>query len=174
MTLTELDDRPELTVAIGGRDYRFSELPIGQIAALDEYLKRTVPHPVQAIRPHLAGLPPEDRQALLENARQQARSSWPPRADTAAGKAVLLSEEPGQLEAFAVGLSIHHPELSRDDCRKVFGALQRQAVRAAAAARKRGVADDGEGPIKRIFSVMFGFGDPDLADPDEAQPLPED
>ena len=38
MDLSQLDDRPELTVPIGGQDYHFSELPIAKLADLQAYL----------------------------------------------------------------------------------------------------------------------------------------
>lgn len=170
LSLIELDDRPELTATIGGREYHFGELPLEQLARLDAFLRRTVPHPVQAIRPHLAGLPDADRQALLENARREARS-WPPQAGTSAGMAAILSTEPGQLEALEAGLAVHHPGLSRADAARVYRQLQRDAMREAARRRRAGLADDGEGLVKRIFSVIFGYGDPALEDAEE--PLPE-
>lgn len=169
MGLVELDDRVELVATIGGRDYRFGEVPVGKLADLDEFLRRTVPHPVQAIQPHLKGLADRDRVTLLENARQEARD-WPPRAGTSQGMAALMRSEPGQVEALAAGLSVHHPELSRDDVAKVYRTLQRRAVRDAAAARRRGEDYDGEGLVRRIFSVICGFGDPASSD---EEPLPE-
>lgn len=169
--LVELDGRVELAATIGGREYCFSEVPVARLADLDEFLRRAVPHPVQAILPHLKGLPDKDRAVLLENARQEARD-WPPRAGTSAGMAALMRSEPGQIEALAAGLSVHHPELSREQVEAIYRRLQRQAVRDAAAARRRGEDYDGEGLVKRIFSVICGFGDPSLSDPDEG-PLPE-
>lgn len=167
--LVELDDRVELTATIGGRAYRFGEVPVEKLADLDEFLRRTVPHPVQAIQPHLKGLADKDRAALLENARQEARD-WPPRAGTSAGMAALMRTEPGQLEALAAGLSVHHPELSREQVAAVYRRLQRRAVRDASAARRRGEDYDGEGLVRRIFSVICGFGDPAASD---EEPLPE-
>lgn len=171
LTLTELDDRPELTVPIGGRDYRFSEVPVEKLADLDEFLRRTVPHPVVAIQPYLAGLTPADRQALLENARQDSRD-WPPQAGTSKGMGELMRTDAGQLKALAAGLSVHHPELSAGQVARIYRQLQQQAVRDAARARRSGKESDGEGLVTRIFSVICGFGDPALRDPDE-QPLPE-
>lgn len=173
MDLSELTDRPELTVTIGGRAYHFSEVPIDRLADCQDFLRRTVPHPVQAIRPHLDGLKPEDRQALLENARREARD-WPPQAGTSAGMLALCSTEAGQLAALAAGLSVHHPEATPADVRRIYRELQREALREAKR-RKRDAGtggDDGEGLVKRIFSVIFGFGDPDL-EIDGTPTLPE-
>lgn len=177
MDLSELTDRPELTVSIGGRAYHFSEAPIDRLADCQDYLRRTVPHPVQAIRPHLEGLKAEDRQALLENARREARD-WPPQAGTSAGMLALCGTEGGQLAALAAGLSVHHAGLSPADVKRIYRELQREALREARRRRKaRGDApagdDDGEGLVKRIFSVIFGFGDPDLEADDDRAVLPE-
>lgn len=169
LSLAQLDDRPELTATIGGRPYHFSEVPIERLADLDAFIRRTVPHPIDALRPHLAGLAESDRAALLLAARAEARS-WPPQAGTAAGMAALLSTEAGQLEALAAGLSVHHPEVTRDEARRIYRQLQREALREAARKRRAGQADDGEGLVRRIFSVIFGFGDPDLS---EEEPIPE-
>jgi len=169
MTLTELTDQPLLAIVIGGRQYYFSELPIGQLSVLQTFLGRTVPHPIEAVKPYLAGLPDADRAALLEGARREARS-WPPEVGTAAGAAALLGTEPGQVEALFCGLSIHHPEITRDGARAVYRALQRDSQREARAAKRAGRQYDGEGAARRIFAVLFGLDDPDTTDGPE--PLP--
>lgn len=187
MDLTHLNDRPELAVAIGGREYRFSEVPIGRLADLQDFLRRTLPHPIDAIKPHLDGLAAADRQSLLEAARREGRS-WPPQAGTAAGTAALLATEAGQVEALFAGLSVHHAGLSREDAARLYHQLGRDAARAqaraarlhrqaCAAARREGrpapdpPAADEDGAARRIFSVIFGMGDPALDDGE--LPLPE-
>jgi hypothetical protein len=169
MSLDQLDDRPELTVAIGGQTYHFSELPIARLADLQALIRRLVPHPVDAVKAHLAGLAAEDRQALLSEALREARS-WPPQAGTAAGMATLMSAEEGQVAALAAGLSVHHPELGAGEVTRLYRQLQRQAVKDARRAKAEGRTDDGEGLVARIFSVIFGFGDPELKD---ELPVPE-
>jgi hypothetical protein len=170
MDLTTLNDRPELTVRVGGAEYHFSELPIGRLADLQDFLRRTVPHPIDALKGHLDGLDPADRQALLSEARREARS-WPPAAGTAAGTAALLATEAGQVEALFAGLSVHHPGATRADAGRLYRRLTRDAAAAAARARREGRPADEDGDARRIFSVIFGLGDP--AADDAAVPLPE-
>jgi hypothetical protein len=167
--LDTLDDRPELIATIEGKEYGFGELPIGKRADLQAYLRRTTPHPIDAVKPHLEGLRPEDRQALLENARREARS-WPPDLGTPAGMMALTSTTEGQIEVLAAALSVHHPECGREDAVRLYRALEREAAREAMAARRRGEPYDGRGTARRIYSVIFGMGDPEVAEP---LPLPE-
>jgi hypothetical protein len=168
MKLTQLSDQPELTVEIGSQPYHFSELPIGTperrgdppygLAALQRWITEHVPHPLDALRGHLDGLPPAVAASLAENARQESRH-WPPQVGTAAGTAALLGTEPGQVEALYWGLQLHHPETTRDKARWVYRQLGRQALADAAVARRAGREYDGEGLVKRIFGVLFGLGE---------------
>lgn len=169
MRLDTLDDRPELTVEVDGRRYGFSELTLEKRADLQAYLRRTVPHPVDAIKGHLAGLDPADRQALLESARRDAKS-WPPDIGSQAGMMALTSTTDGQVEVLATALSIHHPECTRADAARLYRSLEREADRAAADARRRGESYDGQGSARRIYSIIFGLGDPEVQ---ESLPLPE-
>lgn len=167
--LDELDDRPELTIAIGGREYHFSEVPISGLADCQEFLRKTVAHPVQAIRPHLSGLSDADRQALLNQARLDAQG-WPPQAGTAAGMSAMLATEEGQVRSLKAGLDVHHPGLGAEEVRRVYKVLQREAVVQARRDRRAGKDTDGEGIVNRVYSVIFGFGDPAVRDD---EPLPE-
>jgi hypothetical protein len=170
MHLDQLDDRPELTVRIGGEDYHFSEVPIAALAGLQSWIRAHVPHPLDAIKGHLDGLAAEDRRELLESARREARQ-WPPQAGTAAGTAALLATEAGQVEALRAGLAVHRPGTTADDARRIYRTLTRAAARSAAAARRAGRPADEDGDARRIFSVIFGMGDP--AADDAEIPLPE-
>lgn len=165
MDLTKLTDRPELTVAIDGRDYHFSEVPIARLSDLQDYIRKAVPHPLEALKGHLDGFGDRDRDRLLDEARAAA-AKWPPQAGTAEGAAALLSNEAGQRTALGVGLSVHHPETSAEDVDRLFRWLRKDTLRRAKAARKAGRKDDGEAVVGRIFAVIFGL------DPD-AEPLPE-
>jgi hypothetical protein len=145
--LAQLTDHPDLTIAIGGREYRFSELPVAQLGRLQAWVKDSSPHPVD-----------EDRRYLLDQARRDAQR-WPPKVGTAEGAAALLGTEPGQIEALAAGLSVHHPELSRADAERVFRALRKDAAKEARRAQREGRKYDGEGAARRIFAVLFGLDD---------------
>jgi hypothetical protein len=168
--LDTLDDRPTLFVTIEGRQYGFSELTGEKRADLQAYLRRTTPHPIEAVKPHLDGLSPADRQSLLEGARRAAMD-WPPNLDDASGMVALTSRTAGQIEALFVGLTMHHPELTRDDAARIYRALEREAMREAMTARRRGEKyDETLGTARRIYSVMFGSPDPAVEEPAE---LPE-
>ena len=158
--LDQLLDEPELVVAIAGGTYRFAELPLAQLARLQAYLRRTVPHPVEAIKPHLAGLPDRQADELLRLAYEEGRD-WPPQAGTGAGVAALMRTPEGQVEALTAALSVFHPGLPSCEVERLYRALQRDATARARAARKAGRAYGGEGLVKRIFGVAFGLGDPE-------------
>ncbi len=170
-SLTSLTDRPELTVEVGGRVYSFSELPIGKLADLQVWIRQHSTHPIDALKGHLDGLLEGDRATLLEAARQEARR-WPPEIGTAEGAAALLGSEAGQREAFYAGLSVHHPEVTRDEAVRIFRSLQKDAAREAKRAKREGREYDGEGAARRIFAVLFGMDDDDEDDAPKAYPGP--
>ncbi len=163
MTLDQLTDLPQLELPIGGKLYRFSELPVEALGRLQAIIKRTVPHPVAALAGHLDGLAEADRQYVLEQARAESWR-WPPVVGTAAGAAALLGTEEGQIEALYEGLQVHQPETSRAVAVRIFRLLRTDSAAAAKAAKAAGRKYDGEGPARRIFAALFGLDDPDLAD----------
>jgi hypothetical protein len=153
-SLAELLDGPTFTLRIGGADYRFGEIPVPSMLALEEWIKANSPHPIQAIKPYLDGLPPEERQSLLENARKDAKD-WPPRVGTQAGSRVLMSSgDLGQIEVLYYGLLVHHKEATREHARGLHCWLER-------AMRREIAADpDGESPtVRRIYAAIFGMLD---------------
>jgi hypothetical protein len=169
MDLTNLVDLPELTVAIAGQDYHFSELPLGKRALLQAWIAAHVPNPMEQVKAELAGLAAEDRQYLLNEARKE-RQHWPPDVETARGKIALLSTEPGQVEALVVGLSVHHPEITRGQATKLFKQLERETAAAARAAKAAGLEYNGESTIQRIYATLFGLS---LPSDDEGLPVPK-
>ena len=110
MNLMQHADKPELTVTIGGQPYDFGEIPIEALAELQEWIRKNIPHPLEAIKPHLKGLPTDVAIGLTDRAREEAKD-WPPEIGTAAGSAALLSKESGQILALRVGLQKFHPEV---------------------------------------------------------------
>lgn len=165
MNLTELADLPELFVEIGEREYKFSELPTGipdkggkpyGLAAIQGWLNANVPHPVDALKGHLDGLPENVAIALAEKAREEAKA-WPPKAGTRAGAIVLMNTEPGQIETFCWGLRVHQPEITREEVMTLYRQLAREK--------------DSARLVLRIFSVLFGNGDPDRKE-ESGLPLP--
>jgi hypothetical protein len=163
-SLAELLDGPTFTVRVGGRDYGFSEVPVSSLLALEGWIRENTPHPIESIKPYLAGLEPGDRQRLLEDARRDA-AHWPPRIGTSAGAAALLgSGDMGQIETLYHGLLVHHPGATRDHARGLYRKLK-QAMRREVAA-----SEDGESPtVRRIFAAIFGMldeqGEPAIALP---------
>lgn len=161
---------PELTVPIGGFVFGFSELPVEKLDELQAFIRRTTPHPLEAVKKHLEGLDLDDRQFLLEQARVDAKN-WPPQVGTAAGALALLSSEPGQIEALRVGLTVHQPGTSEAEARRVFKALRKQAAQDAAAAKAKGQKYSGEGTVQRIFACLFGLDD---FEPEAGESLPKE
>lgn len=153
-TLDALADAPQLVVQAGGRSYAFSELPFSALARLQGKIKEYVPHPLDALKPHLEGLTPDERWKLLQEARAEGRS-WPPRIGTAEGAAALLGETPGQVEAIREGLQVHHPGATLDDAARLYNAL------GAEAARRSRAKEPADRTVLRVFGVLFGTGDPD-------------
>lgn len=159
-TLDRLAGQPELSLEINGRRYHFSELPIESLARLQSWVKDHVPNPLEAVKPLLGGLPAEDRQYLLDQARRDALG-WPPVIGTAAGAAALLSTEPGQIEALHVGLAVHQPETTPEEARRIFRVLSKDARKEAKRAKRDGRNYDGEGSARDIFAVLFGLASDD-------------
>jgi len=153
LTLDQLTDAPQLTVSIAGREYQFGELPLDALGRLQAWIKRAVPNPIDAVKPHLEGLSEADRRALLDRAYDDARS-WPPILGTDAGAKALLSGEPGQVEAFHEGLKVHQPQVTRAEAGRLYKTLLRDAARDRSAART----------AARIFAVLFGAPDPERPD----------
>ena len=156
MTLDQHADKPELTVTIGGNSYDFGEIPIESLAELQEWIRKNIPHPLEAIKPHLKGLPTDVAIGLTDRAREEAKD-WPPEIGTAAGSAALLSKESGQILALRVGLQKFHPEVDVRGAAQLYRQLGKDAARAARASG--GKLEPGERIVTRIFSVLFGMGD---------------
>jgi hypothetical protein len=122
------DEPPEITVEVAGKEYGFSELPLADLAKLQGWIEKTYPHPVQAIRPHMEGLPAEDRHYLLEQARQSA-PMWPPEVGTKDGSRLIMSSPAGQVEALFYALNLHHPGTTREDAERFYRAFRRESTR---------------------------------------------
>lgn len=146
--LTALADGPTLRVKIGEIEYEFSEMPISHMKQLQDWIRKNSVHPVEAIKPHLRGLDPEVQVGLLDKARVEAKD-WPLQIGTSRGVSTLLSGEAGQIEALFVALSVHQPQTTREQTLDIYKRLQHQS-------RK----DRDSLIVARIYSVMFGRGDP--------------
>jgi hypothetical protein len=157
-TLDKLTDHAAVDIEIGGRPYTFRELSVDALGRLQADIKRLCPSPVARIMPQLEGLPPRDRDKMLEFAYREAQA-WPPVVGTAEGAAALLSTEPGQVAVLHEGLKASDPDTTLDEAAAVYRQLRRDAARQAKAARAAGRRYDGEGVAKRIFGVLFDVED---------------
>lgn len=107
-------------VPIGGADYRVAPFRPLDLAALQAWIKDRVPHPLDALRPSLAGLDPAARRAALAEARRAA-TAWPPGADDEAGATLLLSDVEGLALFLVRALRRHRPRVG------LLGALELEA-----------------------------------------------
>lgn len=118
MDLAQHTDQPT-PFMIGGVEYLLSELTIASLGRLQAWIKTNVPHPIDAIKPHLAGLDSECKAILLDQARKESQS-WPPIMGTQAA-ARLLSERPDfQVELFWEGLKQHKADATRTEAERLF------------------------------------------------------
>ena len=101
-TLEQLAGQPELTLTIGGQEYGFGELTLDAKARLQVWLKKNTTDPLESVKAGLDGLPPEDRQYLLNEARKE-RLAWPPEISTNAGRLALLNSDERAARAYLRG-----------------------------------------------------------------------
>ncbi len=150
MDIAEHTDQP-ISIDLDGESYGFSELSIEGLGRLQAWIKRASPHPIEAVKPHLKGLEPADRAALLADARRAAES-WPPEIGTGAAAQVLLGREEGRVETLWEALKVHQPQTTREAAARL-------------ARRLRRVNPDG-GTLARVFRIALGI--PESADSDDA------
>src|SRR5262249_32536393 len=143
----------------------FSEVPIGSLASLEEFLKRAMRNPLEEARERLAKVTDAERAVILRVAQEQARGWRLPTPGTAAFLSARCSAEEGQMQAFRAGLSVHPPDIDDRGVLALYRQLQRDTLREA-----RRTGGSGEGMVTRLYSVIFGFGDPAAR---EEEPLPE-
>lgn len=100
------------SLTLGGLPYKVRRLRLSDMARLEAWLKRTVPHPVDAVKPHLEGLAPSERELLVQNADRLARY-WPPEYGSAAANAHFATAD-GVVELLTVGLQVCQPSITRE------------------------------------------------------------
>lgn len=145
MDLTKLvDGIPELRERIGGVDLVFSEISVLGLARLQAWINEHVPHPLEAIRGHLDGLPDAVAADLADRARREA-TSWPPEVGTPEAAGVLLGSTSGQVAALQEGLLVHHPDATREDADRLYRTLRREVARSKDERR-----------VRRIYATIFG------------------
>lgn len=138
MDIAQHSDQP-IQIDICGKSFGFSEFRLADLGELQQWVKDHTPHPIEAVKPHLAGLPDSDRAALLNDARRDALR-WPPQVGTAAGAAALLGTEDGQVETLWVALRIHQTDTTRVGAAKLYRRLRTDPDKA-----------------QRIYAIAFGM-----------------
>jgi hypothetical protein len=88
--ITDILPQP-VKVSLAGKEYTVSELTLNDMAQLQEWVRSRVPHPLAAVKEHLAGLEPAERRMLLEKA-YEAADEWPPRMGTPEFTNVIMSQ----------------------------------------------------------------------------------
>jgi hypothetical protein len=167
LDLDRLTGAAAFSAAIGGKTYEFGALTLEAEGQLQAWVKANHPHPLEAVKPHLAGLDAGDRAELLDRARKEA-ATWPPQVGTQAGAVALLSTQPGQEEVLFHALRLWQPFVTRDDARQVYRQLLRDAAafgRKESAAAKREAREPREFDlVRKIFAVAFDTYDPSEGD----------
>lgn len=167
---------PAYRTTIGGRTFQFGELSLSALAALQAWVRAHVPHPLEAVKPHLAGLDPADRAALLEQARRDGLR-WPPKVGTGEGAAALLGDEEGQAETLYHALLTHQPETTREQARRLYRLLVHEGLKWDAD-EARAAAIEGRAPrefpkLRDVLAVAFGMPVDAAAEEEEAAPKGE-
>mgnify|MGYP001128855959 CR=1 FL=1 len=157
-TLDALVEAPTIEVEVEGRTYRFAELSLAALGRLQEAVKSLAPHPLQALKPHLAGLPTAAVEAAVAEAVRLGRD-WPPRIGTAPASAVLTGTPAGLVHVLHEGLRATSPTAAIDDAGCLLNALERDVK------RRRLAGLPAEAVVSRVLSVLFGNGDPETARP---------
>jgi len=80
--ITRLIPQP-IEIEINDTCYKFAQLRIGEISRIQAWLD-SLPNPMATIKPHLDGLTPDERKALLIEAQKELRT-WPPQYGTSKG-----------------------------------------------------------------------------------------
>lgn len=126
-----------VTVTVDGVDYKIGPLKVRELGLLQAWIKEQVPHPIEAVKGHLGGLPEPLQIALLEGARKDAYR-WPPKLNSPEANTLLAGEE-GEKELVHLIFTKHQPSLTRADTDAIAGKL--------------GLDD-----FKRVAEVAFGKG----------------
>ena len=77
-----------------GTEFRVAVMTPKDLGELQNWLRDHVPHPLEAVKPHLAGLPEAAQLRLLDRAYDDAKN-WPPAVDDEAAWKYFLTE-PGR------------------------------------------------------------------------------
>lgn len=98
-----------VTVMVAGVPLQFQELDLAAMGRLQQWIKAKCPHPLDVVKPHLAGFSAEDRGILLDQARREA-ASWPPEIGSAAAAGLLLTNKAGRVATLLEGLRACKPD----------------------------------------------------------------
>lgn len=140
-------------IPIGGKTLRFSEFTLQELAQLQAWIKSHVVHPLDAIKGHLDGFSPEDRDRVIAQARAEARD-WPPSPGSRAFSETLFSRPDGLRFAMSLALAKHQPTATDRDVKWLLKAMNRD-----------------EATTKRIVGVLFGNDEPDDDESEDGEAL---
>lgn len=108
-----------VTVTVAGVPLQFRELDLEAMGRLQQWIKAKCPHPLDVVKPHLAGFSAEDRGILLDQARREA-ASWPPEIGTAAAAGLLLTNKAGQVATLLEGLRSCKPDATEAEAEWLY------------------------------------------------------
>jgi hypothetical protein len=128
--------------------------PVSRRTRIDGHDRGQNPHPIDRLKPHLAGLSEDQQDKLLERARVDGLN-WPPKVGTEQGALALLGTEAGQVFTLYQALLIHQPHTTPVEARKLYRQLKK-------AGKTRG-----DVTVTRIFGTAFAL------DLDDAAALPK-
>ena len=140
MDLAQLLSQPALTISLGGKTYRFSELTLGAMASLQAWVKDHVPNPLAAVKEHLGGLPVELQKHLLTQARAEA-ANWPPQVGSPECNRILTSSVVGQIETLYHGLKVHQPDATVEDAEVLYRLMKQSGELAT---------------VTKVYRAIFG------------------
>ena len=127
-----------VTVMVAGVPLQFQELDLAAMGRLQQWIKAKCPHPLDVVKPHLAGFSAEDKAILLDQARREA-ASWPPEIGSAAAAGLLLTGKAGQVATLLEGLRACKPDATEAEAEWLY----------------RQIKGD-KGLAKKILSTIFG------------------
>jgi hypothetical protein len=136
-------------IRLAGAEYLATPLTLADRGAVQARIKEAVPHPVDAIRPHIEGLAPEERKPFLEDARAVLNErGWPPRLGTPEGNAVACSDPGCLVEILHRSLGREQAGFTKDHAERLFRSLSDAEVGSVIEAAFELAPRDEDGPKK--------------------------
>lgn len=119
------------TVAIGGRELRFSPLTIGERSKIQAIIRKVQPDPIKVAREASEGQTEQVVSAIFEKAIK-ARAFWPASLDSQEGLQLIESSIEIQVAMIQGMLKPNHPELTAAEVQTIAESLTPQSFAALA------------------------------------------